>query len=107
MPSEGLVKAISTAEVWAGKKGEMSKLNSPFRCFNSSPKVIRIAVMLSVRFPVSLRNVEGVLFESGGYVCHETVRCWASKFRLASVASLSAPWYNILSFPLAIRLHSV
>jgi hypothetical protein len=30
---------------------------SPFRYFNSSPEVIRLVVMMYVRFPLSLRNV--------------------------------------------------
>jgi len=35
----------------------MSKAANPFRCFNSSPEVIRMAVLLYVRYPLSLRNV--------------------------------------------------
>ena len=31
---------------------------SPFRYFRTSPEIIRLAVMLYVRFPLSLRNVE-------------------------------------------------
>ena len=38
---------------------------SPFRSFNSSPEVIRAAVMLYIRYPLSLRNVEDLLFERG------------------------------------------
>ena len=34
---------------------------SPFRYFNSSPEVIRLVVMMYVRFPLSLRNVEDLL----------------------------------------------
>jgi hypothetical protein len=34
------------------------KPTSPFRYFNSSPEVIRLVVMMYVRFPLSLRNVE-------------------------------------------------
>ena len=41
----------------------MSKPANPFRCFNSSPEVIRLVVMLYVRFQLSLRNVEDLLFE--------------------------------------------
>ena len=33
-----------------------------------------------VRFPLSLRNVEDLLFERGIDVCHETVRFWWNKF---------------------------
>jgi putative transposase len=52
------------------------KLASPFRCFNSSPKVIRPVVLMYVRFPLSLRNVEDLLFERGVDLSHETVRFW-------------------------------
>jgi len=37
--------------------------HSPFRYFKTSPDVIRLAVMLYVRFPLSLRNVEDLLRE--------------------------------------------
>lgn len=53
---------------------------SPFRYFNSSPGVIRLVVMMYVRFPLSLRNVEDLLFERGIDICHETVRFWWSRF---------------------------
>jgi putative transposase len=33
------------------------------RYFNSSPEVIRLVVMMYVRYPLSLRNVEDLLFE--------------------------------------------
>ena len=49
---------------------------SPFRRFNSSPEVIRLVVMMYVRFPLSLRNVEDLLFERGIAISHETVRMW-------------------------------
>jgi transposase-like protein len=32
--------------------------HDPFRWFDSSPEVIRLVVMLYVRYPLSLRNVE-------------------------------------------------
>ncbi|WP_338466227.1 IS6 family transposase [Novosphingobium sp. ZN18A2] len=53
---------------------------SPFRYFHSSPEVIRLVVMLYVRFPLSLRNVEDLLFERGIDLCHETVRLWWNRF---------------------------
>jgi putative transposase len=53
---------------------------NPFRCFNSSPEVIRLVVMMYVRFPLSLRNVEDPLFERGIDLCHETVRFWWNRF---------------------------
>ena len=52
----------------------------PFRCFNSSPEVIRLVVMMCVRFPLSLRNVEDLLFERGVDICHETERFWWNRF---------------------------
>ena len=52
------------------------KPHSPFRYFNSSPEVIRLVVMMYVRFPLSLRNVEDLLAERGIDICHETVRHW-------------------------------
>jgi len=57
-----------------------AKPPSPFRRFNSSPEVIRLVVMMYVRFPLSLRNVEDLLFERGIDICHETVRMWWNRF---------------------------
>ena len=37
-------------------------------------------VMMYVRFPLSLRNVEDLLFERGIDICHETVRLWWNRF---------------------------
>jgi putative transposase len=56
------------------------KPQSPFRYFNSSPEVIRLVVMMYVRFPLSLRNVEDLLAERGIDICHETVRFWWNRF---------------------------
>ena len=53
---------------------------NPFLFFNSSPEVIRLVVMMYVRFPLSLRNVEDLLFERGVDICHETVRFWWNRF---------------------------
>jgi putative transposase len=53
---------------------------SPFRYFNSSPEVIRLAVLMYVRFPLSLRNVEDLLCERGIDISHETVRHWWNRF---------------------------
>ena len=55
-------------------------MSSPFRYFNSSPEVIRLAVMMYVRYPLSLRQVEDLLFERGIDICHETVRFWWNRF---------------------------
>ena len=53
---------------------------SPFRRFNSSPEVIRLVVLMYVRFPLSLRNVEDLLHERRIDLCHETVRLWWNRF---------------------------
>ena len=53
---------------------------SPFKRFNSSPEIIRLVVMMYVRFPLSLRNVEDLLAERGIDICHETVRHWWNRF---------------------------
>jgi putative transposase len=53
---------------------------SPFRYFRTSPEIIRLAVMMYVRFPLSLRNVEDLLHERGIEVSHETVRFWWMRF---------------------------
>ena len=52
-------------------------MRNPFRYFNSSPEVIRLTVMMYVRYPLSLRQVEDLLLERGIEICHETVSyCW-------------------------------
>src|SRR6476659_7977514 len=56
------------------------KPESPFRYFTSSPEIIRLVVMMYVRFPLSLRNVEDLLAERGIDICHETVRHWWNRF---------------------------
>jgi putative transposase len=53
---------------------------SPFRYFRTSPEIIRLAVMLYVRFPLSLRNVEDLIHELGVDVSQETVRFWWNRF---------------------------
>lgn len=49
----------------------MTKPN-PFRYFKTSPEIFRPAVMLYVRFPLSLRNVEDLRHVRGIDVSHET-----------------------------------
>ena len=60
--------------------------NNPFRYFNSSPEVIRLAVMMYIRYPLSLRQVEDLLFERGIDICHETVRYWWKRSLFGSTA---------------------
>src|SRR5580692_8946831 len=55
-------------------------MSNPFRYFNSSPGVIRLVVMMYVRYPLSLRSVEDLLAERGIDISHETVRFWWNRF---------------------------
>tara|TARA_E500000331_G_scaffold56080_1_gene49994 strand:+ start:530 stop:733 length:204 start_codon:yes stop_codon:yes gene_type:complete len=52
----------------------------PFRYFNLSPKIIRLTVMMYVRYPLLLRQVEDLLHERGIDIYHETVRFWWNRF---------------------------
>ena len=52
----------------------------PFSYFKTSREIIRLAVMMYVRFPLSLRNVEDLLHERGVNVSHEAVRYWWHRF---------------------------
>jgi putative transposase len=55
-------------------------MKNSFRYFDSSPEVIRLVVMMYVKYPLSLRNVEDLLAERGIDICHETVRLWWNRF---------------------------
>src|ERR687891_460568 len=55
-------------------------MRNPFRYLNSSPEVIRLTVMIYIRYPLSLRQVEDLLFERGIDICYETVRFWWNRF---------------------------
>ena len=41
---------------------------------------VRLAVMMYIRYPLSLRQVEDLLFERNIDICHETVRFWWNRF---------------------------
>ena len=43
--------------------------------FATSPEIIRLAAMLDVQFPLSLRKGEGLLHARGVDISHDTVRC--------------------------------
>ena len=45
-------------------------MRNPFRYFNSSPEMIRLTVMMYIHYPLSLRQVEDLLFERGIDLCH-------------------------------------
>ena len=55
-------------------------MKNPFRYFKTSPEIIRLTVMMYVRFPLSLRQVEDLLHERGIDICYETVRAWWNRF---------------------------
>ncbi len=55
-------------------------MKNPFRYFKTSPEVIRLTVMMYVRYPLSLRQVEDILSERGIDISHETVRFWWNRF---------------------------
>ena len=74
--SAQLHEELTGGRLWA----IMTKLPNPFRYFDSSPEVIRPVVMMYVKYPLSLRNVEDLLFERGIDICHETVRLWWNRF---------------------------
>jgi putative transposase len=61
-----------------------------FRYFKTSPEIIQLAVMLYVRFPLSLRNVEDLLHERGVDVSYESVRYWWHRFGSSSQAKLKS-----------------
>ena len=76
----------------------------PFRYFKTSREIIRLAVMLYIRFPLSLRNVEDLLHERGIDVSHEAVRYRWHRFgplfaaeirkrRIAGMKSSSWRWH--------------
>ena len=70
--ADGAVKATGLNAGLVGP--QRRRMKSPFHYFNSSPEVIRLTVMLYIHYPLSLRQVEDVLFERGIDLCHETVR---------------------------------
>ena len=39
--------------------------HNPFKYFKASPKIIRLAVMYYIRYPLSFRQVEDILHERG------------------------------------------
>lgn len=62
-----------------------------FYYFKTSPEIIRLAVMMYVRYPLSLRNVEDLLHECGIDVTHETVRFWWNRLGTIFAADTGQP----------------
>jgi len=44
--------------------------------------------MMDIRYPLSLRQVEDILFDRGIDICHETVRYWWNRFGPMFAAAL-------------------
>ena len=76
----GTVRAKSVEAGRATNEHRGITKSSHFRYFKTSLEIIRLAVMMYVRFPLSLRNVEDLLHESGIDISHETVRFWWKRF---------------------------
>ena len=55
-------------------------MRNPFRYFKTSSEIIRLALMMYARFPLSLRQVEDLLDARGIDICHETIRAWWIRF---------------------------
>jgi putative transposase len=55
-------------------------MKNSFRYFKTSPQIIRLTVMMYIRFPLSLRNVEDLLHERGIDITYETARFWWNRF---------------------------
>ena len=55
-------------------------MRNPLRRSKTSPEAIRLAVMMYVRFPLSLRQVDDLIYERGIDICHETERAWRNRF---------------------------
>lgn len=65
----------------------MSK-RSPLRYCRTSPDIIRLAVMMHVRFSLSCRNVEDLVHQRGIEVTHATARFWPTNFGLIFAAEI-------------------
>jgi hypothetical protein len=54
--------------------------SSPQAVLNGPLEVIRLAVMMYMKYPLSLRNDEDLLHERGIDISYETVRRWWNRF---------------------------
>ena len=55
-------------------------MSNRFRYQKTSAEIIRLAVMLYVRFPLARRQVEDILLERSIDISYETVRAWWNRF---------------------------
>jgi putative transposase len=58
----------------------MKKSNSLYHGHRFPAAVISRAVRWDLRFQLSLRDIEELLFKRGVIVTYETIRCWCDKF---------------------------
>lgn len=68
----------------------------PLRYFRTAPEIIRPGVMLYVRFPLSMRNVEDLLHERGVEISRETVRFRRNRFGPMFVAAIRKKRFQVL-----------
>ena len=66
----------------------MNKTNL-YKYLKTSPEIISLAVMYYIRYPLSYRQVEDILYERGIDTCHETIRYWVERFDLEHAAKIS------------------
>lgn len=55
-------------------------MRNPFRYYKTLAEVILVAVMMTIRFPLSLRQVEDLLHERVIDISYETVCAWWNHF---------------------------
>jgi len=70
------------------------KNQNPFCFFKTSPEIIRLAVMMYVRFPLSLRNVDALLHERGIDISYVSIRFWRNCFGSFSVVEVRSRWIS-------------
>lgn len=68
--------------------GVFMSIKHPFGWFKTSPEIIQLAVVLNVRFSLSLRSGEDLLQERGVEVSHDTVRFWRNRFSPSFVSAI-------------------
>jgi putative transposase len=67
-------------------------MRNPFRYFKTSSEVIRLALMMYARFPLSLRQVEDLLDARGIDICHETIRAWWNRCGPILASEIRKKW---------------
>jgi putative transposase len=60
--------------------------------------------MMYIRYPLSLRQVEDLLFERGIDICHETVRFWWNRFGPKFAAEIRKRRSSSVIFAVAMKM---